>query len=302
MKTCPKCKTAGLPDEAKFCPNCGASLTPVESAKRMTISECRLVPNTIKNGDRCKLVWKGDNVDSITIEGRIYKPNDDIVLSPIQSYVYNVSFKGKDGKQIVDQVSVTIQQPRVSIAQDDQEIKFLYGDKGKISSLKGRLLVDIRQCKRTSGLGWDGKYEFSPGLPIGFTGFYAIFDQSEDIQVLIDNGTLSCIFFVYGEYTVKGWRGEERETYYELEEGWFSSEYVPKYRYNTVTYIGLFKNGVLIPKGSNEYKEAENKVGDALYSIMEKCEKVYLKEFGSFFGVTWDVFWDGAEDYEVNDD
>lgn len=109
MKTCPKCKTTGLPEEAKFCPNCGASLTPAESTKRMTISECRLVPNTIKNGEQCKLVWKGENVDSITIEGRIYKPNDDIVLSPIQSYVYNVSFKGKDGKQIVNQVSVTVQ-------------------------------------------------------------------------------------------------------------------------------------------------------------------------------------------------
>lgn len=300
MKTCPnpKCKTTGLPEEAKFCPNCGASLTPAESTKRMTISECRLVPNTLKQGELCKLVWKGENVDSIIVEGRIYKPNDDIVLSPIQSYIYKICFKGKDGKIITDQVGVTIQQPRISVSANNQEPNFLYGDKGRISSVKGHLLVDIRQCKRKSGLGWDGKYEFTPGLPIGFTGFYAMFDRDEDIQVLIDNGKLSSIFIVSGEYTLRIWRGQKEETYQELKEGLFFNEWVTKSRYKTVTYFAFFKNGNFLPDGSDENKQAEK----ILSPIMDKCVTTYFNEFNNFFGMTWEQLIDDAEELGENDD
>lgn len=28
MKTCPRCKTTGLPDEAEFCPHCGEKIAP----------------------------------------------------------------------------------------------------------------------------------------------------------------------------------------------------------------------------------------------------------------------------------
>lgn len=107
MITCLKCKTAGLPDEAQFCPNCGAPLTPAESTKRMTISECRLVPNTIKNGERCKLVWKGENVEFIEVNLIRYKANEEIVFTPSQSYTCNVSFHG-GGKCISKQVHIVI--------------------------------------------------------------------------------------------------------------------------------------------------------------------------------------------------
>lgn len=115
MKTCPKCKATGLPEEAKFCPKCGTALLS-ESEKRMTISECCIVPKTIKNGEQCKLVWKGENVESITIDGHRYNTTEEIIFSPIQSHIYNIQFCGLDGKIITDQVGVTVLQ-RITVSE-----------------------------------------------------------------------------------------------------------------------------------------------------------------------------------------
>ena len=175
---------------------------------------------------------------------------------------------------------------------------FLYEGKGTVGSVKGYFVVDIRQCRRTDGLGWDGRYEFPPGLPVGYNGFYAMFDQSEDIQVLISDGKISTLFFISKEYTLKIWRGEKEEKYQELEEGWFFNEWVTKYRYNTVTYFGFFENDHLLPNGSDAYKNAEK----VLSKILDKCKNTYSKEFNNFFGVTWNHLTDDMEGFSENSD
>lgn len=199
MKTCPnpKCKTTGIPDEAKFCPNCG---TPLNSTNRRN--------------------------------------------------------------------------------------KFLYGEEGRISSIKGRLLVDIRQCTRISGLGWDGKYEFSPGLPTGFTGFYAMFDKKEDIQALIIEGKLSFLFLVSGQYTLTIWSEEKRNADKEIDED------------KNTTYFAFRKDDDFIMVGSNEYKEAER----SLLPIMDKCNTTYANEFNKLFGVPWKLLIEDAKEFSDNDD
>lgn len=119
MKTCPNpnCKTTGIPDDAKFCPHCGALLQKVEPIKKMTISECRLVPNIVKKGEQCRLVWKGENVKYIEIDYQHYDPTNDIILTPSQSHTYRVSFGG-EGSSIVDEVNVTVKSPHPVIVKE----------------------------------------------------------------------------------------------------------------------------------------------------------------------------------------
>lgn len=110
MKTCPnpKCKATGIPDEAKFCPNCGTMLQKEEPIKKMTISECHLVPNVIKLGERCKLEWNGTAVKSIIIDGAQYSAAREIYLAPTQSREYKVVFVGENGNSIIDATNITV--------------------------------------------------------------------------------------------------------------------------------------------------------------------------------------------------
>lgn len=133
MITCLKCKTAGLPDEAQFCPICGASICPQEPVKRMTISECRLVPNVIKKGEKCRLFWKGENVKYIEIDNQRYGANDDIMLTPTQSHTYRISFGG-EGNSISDEAHVTVKS------------QYIYGDEGKLMK-DGYFKIDLRQVE-----------------------------------------------------------------------------------------------------------------------------------------------------------
>lgn len=282
MKTCPnpKCKTTGIPDEAKFCPNCGTMLQKEEPAKRMTLSECCFVPNVIKKGEVCELRWRGTNVRSVVIDGVGYNTRNDIFLSPAQSREYDIQFVGEDGQSIKDKLYVTVRSP------------YLFEGKGQPSEIKGRLIVDIRQCERTQGLGWDGKYEFQGGMPVGYDGFYAVFDMSYSIQILVIHRQLNTIFLSSGDYTVKIWRGEMQNTRW-VEEGWFIfKETVPEIDYKIVTYYGLYKNNELVP-----YTIANEKKSN-IQPIMDKLTSTYKDVFQKFSGLSLEQLVEDAEDYE----
>ena len=279
MRTCPNCKATGLPNEAKFCPNCGTMLQAEESVKKMTISECRLVPSIIKKGEQCRLDWKGENVKYIEIDYQHYDATHDIILTPSQSHTYRVVFGG-EGSSMTDEVNVTVKSP------------YLFEGKGQPSEIKGRLIVDIRQCKRTKGLGWNGKYEFQGGMPVGYDGFYAVFDMSYSIQILVEDGKLDTIFLSSGDYTVKIWRGEMQNTRWE-EEGWFIfKDTVPKIDYKIVTFYGLYKNNELVP-----YTIANEKKSN-IQPVMDKLTSVYKDVFQEFCGLSLEQLVVDAEDYE----
>ena len=107
----PNCSTKNLPDEARFCPECGTMLHKEEPAKKMTITECRLVPNLLKQGERCKLQWKGTAVRTIVIDNVQYSAEKEIYVTPTQSRTYYIGFVGENGQTIRDQVNVLVQKP-----------------------------------------------------------------------------------------------------------------------------------------------------------------------------------------------
>lgn len=107
----PNCNTKNLPDEARFCPECGTMLHKEEPAKKMTITECRLVPNLLKQGERCKLQWKGTAVKNIVIDNIQYSAEREIYVTPTQSRTYYIGFIGENGQTIQDQVNVLVQNP-----------------------------------------------------------------------------------------------------------------------------------------------------------------------------------------------
>ena len=285
MKTCPnqKCKTTGIPDEAKFCPNCGTMLQKEEPIKKMTISECRFVPSIIKKGEQCRLVWKGENVSSILVDDKPYQIYEDIILCPNQSHTYNITFVDRggyvNGKVIREQLNVTVKSP------------YLFDGKGRPSEIKGKLIVDIRQCKRIKGLGWDGEYEFQGEMPIGYDGFYAIFDMSYSVQILVENGELNTIFLVWRDYTFKLWRGEKREAY-KKDIGIIFSDYVTQYRYKEVIFSAIYCNGELLHSVKN-HKAGDENIG----LLLDKLKETYSQEVYNFFGISFAQLMENVEDY-----
>lgn len=156
---------------------------------------------------------------------------------------------------------------------------FLYDGKGVASDQEGIFCVDIRQCKRVKGRGWTGKYEFEPGLPDGYTGFYALFDESEGIQILVDNGKMDSIFITdldptnQDDYTMHVWHYEEKETS------------------KRVTYYAVLKNDIFI---SNEQDKDRSKI--VLENERNKLSTVYYKEFQDFFGISFEKLMEHAEE------
>ncbi len=286
MKTCPNCKTIGIPDDAKFCPNCGTSLCFSEPVKRMTVSECRIVPSIISKGESCKLIWKGENVKSIEIEGIPYNICEDIVLKPSHSRTWNILFIGEDRyKNIIrDQIVITVKSP------------FLFDGKGTESEIKGYYKVDVRQCKRTNGLGWDGEYEFPQGLPVGFSGFYALFDDSQTIQILIEEGKISTIFFTSEGYTYKFWRGFQEEEYSTWEGSKWFGGFVTKYRDKKVIFYGLYdKDNKLLYHSVANCNKARSCI-----DLLDMMDDKYKNEVIDFFGVSWSQLYEDEDvvDYE----
>lgn len=160
---------------------------------------------------------------------------------------------------------------------------FLFEGKGEASDLEGFLWVDIRQCKRIRGLGWNGKYEYEPGLPQGFTGFYAVFDEERKIQIRVENGKIDAIFistkdpYNQNEYQVnfhKKTNGSEQESYFILG-----------------------KNGIII-SSKNDYERADI----VLDTEALKLFYLYDKEFQDFFGISFEELMEHAEDQtEIKD-
>ena len=107
----PNCNTKNLPEEARFCPECGTMLHKEEPAKKMTITECRLVPNLLKQGEQCKLQWKGTAVKTIVVDNIQYNAEREIYVTPTQSRTYYIGFIGENGQTIHDQVNVLVQNP-----------------------------------------------------------------------------------------------------------------------------------------------------------------------------------------------
>lgn len=165
---------------------------------------------------------------------------------------------------------------------------FLYGGKGKECENDDLLIVDIRQCKRISGLGWEGIFEFGPGLPKEYKGFYAMFDECEGIQILVQNGQIDTIILAdidpinQDEYHLEIWHGEKNDSI--NQEEWIFKDYFQKYNYNQVTCYGFYKNGKLIPNNRVGNKDKE-RLKLVLHEEIEKLTGIYDKEFQEFFGM-----------------
>lgn len=145
---------------------------------------------------------------------------------------------------------------------------FLFGGKGRTSTVKGRIVVDIRQCVRTKGVGWTGEYHFTGNSPEEYDGFYAVFDEGAYIQILITNNQLCVLFLMAGNYTLKIWRDRS-------------------------IYCGYYnKDNVLLKNNTVEFDEASVCISPVLDQLFE----TYGEECYDFFGITVQELLDGMED------
>lgn len=285
---CPKCFEFNIPDSANFCPNCGRQLRPgkfvvmditelpakeektkIPKVPRMSITKCEFFPSSIKQGEQSILRWEGQNVKNIEIDGFMQPSKQNIVFAPKKSKMYAVIFIGEDGTRVRKELVITVHSP------------YLFDGKGYPSTNSGLYVVDIRQCKRTQGIGWNGRYEFTPGLPVGFKGFYAMFDSNMNIQILVENGKLSTIFFTLGKATIKYWIGTKRESYDVVEEGSVSFKTVTKYRDKTVIYMDGYRENKSISSAEAQKHATEF---EPIINIMEQFDSKYAKDFFDFFG------------------
>lgn len=283
MKTCPnpKCKTTGIPDEAKFCPNCGSLLQKEEPFKKMTISECRLVPSIIKKGEQCRLVWKGENVKYIEIDNQHYDATNDILLTPSQSHTYRVNF-GREGTSISTEVRVTV------------EIPFLFGECGKELGLGW--VADARQLVRVGGIGMQGDYYFNGDKSDDRWIEYYFSDGNPRMKITISGGKLHNIEYFSGiDVLVKRDIGDKYPsleqphiivTFYNcytesgllIKRKHFTDEL---YRYKSLFRLGFRDRG----DGVNvapELSEAEwmNRYGKEFYAYCDQYLPLLIKIFG----------------------
>lgn len=274
MKTCPQCKTTGIPDEAKFCPNCGTMLHAEEPIKKMTISECRLIPSIIRKGEQCRLVWKGENVSSILVDDKPYQIYEDIILRPNQSHTYNIAFVDRggyvNGKVIREQLNVTVKSP------------YLFDGKGVLSPYERFYIVDARQCSRKSGLGMDADYIFNPGLPIGSLGFYAVLEEKEDLQFVIDGSKLTTIYLRgHNGNILKIWRGERKEEYRIWEGSKLFGDWVTKTRHVPQLYYAFFNK-----QSDTLIQETQSARADTFDLLHEYDSQTYKNEITAFLGTS----------------
>ena len=86
MKTCPKCKTTGIPDDAKFCPNCGLQLT----SGAWEIVDVSLYPSIFKSVNIYNKQYVLQNDTDETLSCSIN--NNTYQLLPLESKVFDVSY------------------------------------------------------------------------------------------------------------------------------------------------------------------------------------------------------------------
>ncbi len=106
----PNCNTKNLPNEARFCPNCGAEILP----PIMVVKSCKVTPKSVKLGDECKIQWQGDFVQHVVIEGVKYTQKS-ISLQPKHSQTLAVTFVGLDGSTLTKEVNISVVVPQPDI-------------------------------------------------------------------------------------------------------------------------------------------------------------------------------------------
>lgn len=87
---CPNCNTQNLPDDARFCPNCGT-----EIKKCMEIRRCEFSEGT-NGGKSVTILWNATNVDFVKIDGRRVSSKH-FESSPETDHVFQIEFFAKDG-------------------------------------------------------------------------------------------------------------------------------------------------------------------------------------------------------------
>lgn len=102
----PQCKTKDLPNEARFCPNCGTKILP----SKVVVSSCIVTPDCVNLGDNCEIQWQGDYIRHVIIDELRYTQNP-IVIQPKQTQTIDVKFVGLDGTVLIKQINVTVINP-----------------------------------------------------------------------------------------------------------------------------------------------------------------------------------------------
>lgn len=108
----PNCNTKNLPDDARYCPNCGAELL----LPAMVVKSCKVTPKSVQLGEECKIQWQGEYVKHVVIDKKTYTQKS-ITIQPKHSQTISVQFVGIDESTVTKEikVSVIVPQPQIEI-------------------------------------------------------------------------------------------------------------------------------------------------------------------------------------------
>ena len=108
----PNCNTKNLPDDARYCPNCGTELL----LPAMVVKSCKVTPKSVQLGEECKIQWQGEYVKHVVIDKKTYTQKS-ITIQPKHSQTISVQFVGIDESTVTKEikVSVIVPQPQIEI-------------------------------------------------------------------------------------------------------------------------------------------------------------------------------------------